>query len=243
MESLKDIISDIRVFLYGGIVTLPLTIAGTLSIIGLFTANYAIMFFLLGFLILAPLTATIFDMFLSALFEGKSFNPFKAKTGDVCKVVIPYSTKIADKTVISDISVISTNWMAMVSFFIGYIFTNGLELYNREAVDTTINITSTSASDLNTMITNRKSQAIIAMISVIIFALIVFGFRFYTGCESILGMVITSIGFIFMGHGWYKALSNVGQDRLSDLFGIANRLLPPSAINNAPIACVPVSSG
>lgn len=245
MESLKDIISDIRVFLYGGIVTLPLTIAGTLSIIGLFTANYAIMFFLLGFLILAPLTATIFDMFLSALFEGKSFNPFKAKTGDVCKVVIPYSTKIADKTVISDnnVSVISTNWMAMVSFFIGYIFTNGLELYNREAVDTTINITSTSASDLNTMITNRKSQAIIAMISVIIFALIVFGFRFYTGCESILGMVITSIGFIFMGHGWYKALSNVGQDRLSDLFGIANRLLPPSAINNAPIACVPVSSG
>lgn len=245
MESLKDIISDIRVFLYGGIVTLPLTIAGTLSIIGLFTANYAIIFFLLGFLILAPLTATIFDMFLSALFEGKSFNPFKAKTGDVCKVVIPYSTKIADKTVISDnnVSVISTNWMAMVSFFIGYIFTNGLELYNREAVDTTINITSTSASDLNTMITNRKSQAIIAMISVIIFALIVFGFRFYTGCESILGMVITSIGFIFMGHGWYKALSNVGQDRLSDLFGIANRLLPPSAINNAPIACVPVSSG
>jgi hypothetical protein len=55
-------------------------------------------------------------------------------------------------------------------------------------------------------------------------------------------MILTTIGFIFMGHGWYKALSKVGQDRLSDLFGIANRLLPPSAINNAPIACVPVPS-
>ena len=30
MESLKDIISDIRIFLYGGVLTLPLTIAGTL---------------------------------------------------------------------------------------------------------------------------------------------------------------------------------------------------------------------
>ena len=238
MESLKDIVSDIRIFLYGGILTLPLTIAGTLSILGLFTANYAIMFFLLGFLVLTPLTATIIDKVLTSLLVGKSFNPFKGKTGDICKVIIPYSTLPVASG--EDISVISTNWTAMVAFFVGYIFTNGLELYNRETIDTTINVTSSSASDLNTMVTNRKSQAIIAMISVIVFALIVFGFRFYTGCESTLGMILTTFGFIFMGHGWYKALSKVGQDRLSDLFGIANRLLPPSAINNAPIACVPV---
>ena len=238
MESLKDIVSDIRIFLYGGILTLPLTIAGTLSILGLFTANYAIMFFLLGFLVLTPLTATIIDKVLTSLLVGKSFNPFKGKTGDICKVIIPYSTLPAASG--EDISVISTNWTAMVAFFVGYIFTNGLELYNRETIDTTINVTSSSASDLNTMVTNRKSQAIIAMISVIVFALIVFGFRFYTGCESTLGMILTTFGFIFMGHGWYKALSKVGQDRLSELFGIANRLLPPSAINNAPIACVPV---
>ena len=238
MESLKDIVSDIRIFLYGGILTLPLTIAGTLSILGLFTANYAIMFFLLGFLVLTPLTATIIDKVLTSLLEGKSFNPFKGKTGDICKVIIPYSTLPVASG--EDISVISTNWTAMVAFFVGYIFTNGLELYNRETIDTTINVKSSSASDLNTMVTNRKSQAIIAMISVIVFALIVFGFRFYTGCESTLGMILTTFGFIFMGHGWYKALSKVGQDRLSDLFGIANRLLPPSAINNAPIACVPV---
>jgi hypothetical protein len=239
MDSLKDIISDIRIFLYGGVLTLPLTIAGTLSILGLFTANYAILFFLLGFLVLAPFAATVLDKLLSAFFTGKSFNPFKGKTGDICKVILPYSTL---PVVVSgeDATVISSNWVAMVAFFVGYIFTNGLELYNRESPDSTIDVTSISASDLNTMVTNRKSQAIIAMISVIVFALIVFGFRFYTGCESTLGMILTSIIFIFMGHGWYKALSTVGQDRLSDLFGIANRLLPPSAINNEPIACVPV---
>ena len=92
------------------------------------------------------------------------------------------------------------------------------------------------------MVTNRKSQAIIAMISTIVFALVVLGFRYYTGCESILGMILTSFLFVFSGHGWYKLLSKVGQDRLSDLFGIANRLLSPSAINNSPIACVPIPS-
>lgn len=239
MESLKGIISDIRVFLYGGVLSLPLTIAGTLSILGLFTANYAILFFLVGFLILTPLTASILNFALSAIFVGSSFNPFKAKTSDICKLVIPYST-LKNPVGITDESVISSPWVAMVSFFIGYIFTNALQLYSRESEDVTIKVTSTSGSDLNTMVTNRKSQAIIAMASTIIFALVVLGFRYYTGCESTLGMILTSFLFVFSGHGWYRALSNVGQDRLSDLFGIANRLLPPSAINNAPIACVPI---
>lgn len=236
MESLKDIISDIRVFMYGGILTLPLTIAGTLSILGLFTANYAILFFLLGFLVLTPLASTILNFSLSALLPSSWL---KAKSGDVCKLVIPFST-LKNPTSIEEASVASSSWVAMVAFFIGYIFTNGLELYNRESVDPVIKVTSTSAPDLNTMVTNRKSQAIIAMVSTIVFALIVLGFRYYSGCESILGMILTTATFVFFGHGWYKALSKVGQDRLSDLFGIANRLLPPSAINNAPIACVPV---
>jgi len=241
MESLKDIISDIRVFMYGGVLTLPLTIAGTLSILGLFTANYAILFFLVGFLILTPITSSLLNWALGAIFVGKSFNPFRAKTSDVCKLVIPYST-LKNPVGTSDENVVSSSWVAMISFFIGYIFTNALQLYSRESEDTTIKVTSTSASDINTMVTNRKSQAIIAMASTIVFALVVLGFRYYTGCESTLGMILTSFLFVFSGHGWYKLLSKVGQDRLSDLFGIANRLLPPSAINNAPIACVPIPS-
>ena len=235
MESLKDIVSDIRVFLYGGILTLPLTIAGTLSILGLFTANYAVLFFLLGFLILTPLAASILNFAGGALFTGKAFNPFKAKTGDVCKLVIPYSTLHAP-------AVVSSSYVSMISFFIGYIFTNALQLYQRQTEDPEITVTSTSAPDLDIKIGNRKAQAIVAMISIAVFALIVLGFRYYSGCESTTGIILTSFLFVFFGHGWYQALSKVGQDRLSDLFGIANRLLPPSAINNAPIACVPIPS-
>lgn len=236
MDSLKDIISDIRVFLYGGVQTLPLTIAGTLSILGLFTANYAILFFLLGYLVLTPIASSILNFIVAAIFGDKLF---KAKSSDICKLVIPYST-LKSPVGTEDVNVVSSSWVAMTAFFIGYVFTNALQLFNRESIDTTITVTTSSASDLNTMVTNRKSQAVIAMVSTIIFALIVLGFRFYSGCESTLGMIITIITFIFIGNGWYQALSKVGQDRLSDLFGIANRLLPPSAINNAPVACVPV---
>jgi hypothetical protein len=239
MDSLRDIVGDIRTFLYGGALTFPLTIAGTLSVLGLFTANYAILFFLVGFLILAPLSATILNFALGTLFTGKSFNPFKARTSDVCKLVMPYTT-IKSPVSSADETVISSTWVAMVAFFLGYIFTNALQLYNREVPESNITITSTSGPDVSTGTTNRKSQAIVSLVSIVVFGLIILGFRYYTGCESIAGMILTTIGFVFLGNGWYQALSKVGQDRLSDLFGIANRLLPPSAISNAPIACVPV---
>lgn len=239
MDSLKDVISDIRVFLYGGVTTLPLTIAGTLSILGLFTANYAILFFLVGFLILTPLAASVLNFALGAIFIGSSFNPFKAKTTDICKLVIPYTT-LKNPVGISDENVVSSSWVAMISFFTGYVFTNALKLYNRETDASTIKVTSTSGSDINTMIMNRKSQAILSLASIAIFALIVLGFRYYTGCESIVGMILTTVLFTFGGYGWYQLLSLTGQDRLSDIFGIANRLLPPSAIENGPIACLPI---
>lgn len=241
MESLKDIVSDIRVFLYGGILTLPLTIAGTLSIIGLFTANYAILFFLVGFLILTPIVTTMVNLLFGLIFSDKTTSPFRVKTGDICKLVIPYAT-MKNSTISAEENLVSSSWLAMVTFFTGYIFTNALQLYNREEDDSTITVTSTSGSDINTKIVTRKSQAIIAMISIVIFTITVLGFRYYTGCENILGMIITTIIFIFLGSGWYYALSGTGQDRLSDLFGIANRLLSPGALSNSPIACVPIQA-
>jgi hypothetical protein len=237
MESLKDIISDIRVFLYGGIITLPLTIAGTLSILGLFTANYAILFFLLGFLVLAPLVSFIINVIFGSIPGIGSF--FKTTTSDICKLTIPYST-LKNPVGIQTENIVSSSWVAMITFFLGYVFTNGLELYNREASDVTLNIQGSSVPDINTMVTNRKAQAIIAMISTIVFGLIAIGYRFYTGCETKSSIILTTLIFVWIGFGWYQALSKVGEDRLSDLFGIANRLLPPSAIKNAPIACVPI---
>jgi hypothetical protein len=249
MDSLKDIISDIRIFLYGGILTLPLTIAGTLTILGLFTANYAILFFLLGFLVLTPILSSLLNLGISegtiALLKAigqEGINPFRTKSADVCKVVIPFLTLNTNTMKEDTTNVAISSWLAMITFFIGYIFTNALQLYSRESPDTDITVTSTTAPDISSKIVNRKSQAIISMVSIIVFLLIVLGFRLYSGCEGKISIALTTLIFFYLGNSWYYALSGIGEDRLSDLFGIANRLLPPSAISNAPIACVPIHS-
>ena len=187
----------------------------------------------------------ILNFALGTLASATGYNPFKAKTGDVCNLVIPFTTLTPSATSsgsATEATVVSSAYASMMAFFIGYILTNGLELYNRQAEDSTLTVQTSSAGDINSKVTNRKTQALLAIISTAVVAIIIFGLRYSSGCESLLGLSLTSVVFGYMGYGWYKALSKVGQDRLSDLFGIANRLLPPSAITNAPIACVPVQA-
>jgi hypothetical protein len=76
--------------------------------------------------------------------------------------------------------------------------------------------------------------------SVLFFALLVVGFRLYSGCENIYSVILTFLAFVYAGHGWYRMLASVGEDRLSDLFGIANRLLAASATQSGTIACIPI---
>lgn len=255
-DTLKGIISDIPVFLYGGLRSLPLALGGTMLILGLFTSNYAILFFLLGFLIVAPSATWIVNRiipilcnglwFIAYYISGKSISEpggwtemsyFKIPVGDICKLVIPYPTT---NNRVEEV-VISSEWMAMVSFFIGYIICNALQLYNIDMLNSA-SINSANASDTEVKVKKRKGQAMIALISIIIFALIVLGFRLNQGCEKWIGALLTAAGFGTAGYYWYNLLSKVGQGRLSDIFGIANRLLAPSAIKNGPIACVPIPS-
>jgi hypothetical protein len=239
MDSLKNIVSDIRIFLYGGIQKLPLTIAGTLLLIGLFTANYAILFFLLGFLVLAPFLTLVLNPTLGALILYLFPSAFRVKTSDVCKIVVPF-LRVGNSNTQKEEDIVFSVWSAMIFFSIGYLFTNGLELYGRESVDVGLKVDTSMASDIQRKTNARKSQAIISMASILLFGLVIFGYRFYSGCENMFGLLLTAGVFGYVGYNWYKLLASVGQDRLSDLFGIANRLLPPSAIQNKPIACLPI---
>ena len=257
-DTLRGIISDLHVFLYGGLRSLPFTLGGTMLILGLFTSNYAILFFLIGFLIAAPLATWVVNRFIPltwnagwyiayyiSLMFGKGIQQpgewlemsyFKTQLGDVCKLVIPYLATNDGAEV-----VISSEWMAMVSFFIGYVICNALQLYNTD-MSNSASINSANAADTEMKVKKRKGQAMVALISIILFALIVLYFRMTEGCERAIGILLTTAGFGTAGYYWYDLLSMVGQGRLSDIFGIANRLLAPSAIKNGPIACVPIPS-
>lgn len=236
MESLKDIISDIRVFLYGGMRTLPLTLAGTLLILGLMTANYAILFFLVGFLLLVPAVSIVID--LLAKFIGLD-KYFRTTQTDTCRLVIPFITSSTNSISSDTSTTFSSLWVSLMSFFFGYILSNGFALYSRPAMNNEISL---QQQQEPSGVTKRTSQALISIITTVLFFLLVIGYRLYTGCETKMGTVISILIFGLLGRGWYNALSSVGQDRLSDLFGIANRLLPQSAIANGPIACIPIKT-
>jgi hypothetical protein len=97
---------------------------------------------------------------------------------------------------------------------------------------------------------NRMSQASTTIgIIILLFGLIV-AYRYPSTCEPFIKhewwlggifILLLSAFYIGGGVGWYHLLSLVGEDRLSDLFGIANRLLPPGAFQTGPMACLPVA--
>lgn len=233
MDTLKDVVSDIRIFLYGGMTTLPLTIAGTMLILGLFTANYAMMFFLLGYLFFSPLAAVILNLLLPP-------NTLLPDIPSRCRLDYYHNQKTSDPaTSASSGGYVTTTWMSMVSFFLGYMVNNASQLFSRKSPDESLLVTSDGAT-INKKILNRQSQALMSLIAIVAFTVIVVYFRYSTGCDSLLGIISTLALSGTAGFAWYYTLSLIGQDRLSDLFGIANRLLPPSAIQDQPVACIPV---
>ena len=260
-DTLNAKIADFQVFLYGGLRSLPFSLGGTMLLLGLFTSNYAILFFLIGLLIIAPLGAWVVNHMIPIILNSlkylwylilliakgeeyaKTSKPtsfldlpfFKTRMSDICKLIIPFVSTSSNE----EETVISSGWMAMTSFFIGYVICNALQLYTNDIAGTAT-LNQTNAPDTEMKINKRKSQAMFALVSISIFALIAIAFRFYTGCENGVGIILTAVGFGTLGYYWYQLLSQVGQGRLSDIFGIVNRLLVPSAIQNGPIACVPI---
>lgn len=235
MDSLKGILSDLRVFLYTGIQTLPLTLSGTMLLLGLFTANYAMLFFLAGFLVFVPLVNHVLNMGLIALLPDAPY--LKVRTGDVCSLVTPLGGPSqggeSDKHVMSQ-------WMAMVSFFFGYMFHNSVKLMMREPEPTgSVEVSEKEVKEQSAKASYRKTQALVSLLSLIVVSIVIFILRYRTGCESIVGFIVALLGYGTAGYFWYYALSSVGQDRLSDLFGMANRLLAPGAIASGPVVCMP----
>ena len=227
MDSLRGIISDLHVFLYGGIRSLPITLAGTMVILGLFTANYAMMFFLVGFMIVTPSLAAVLNAIIDVVALKYSIDWFKTKTSDVCNVVIPYST-LDKPSKVEDVNILCSTTYAMICFFLGYILTNAVELYRR----------GTDPKADKTKVSARKSHAVLSIMSILVFTIVVIVFRITSKCESTAGLVIGVPLFGALGYGWYTMLSKSNEGRLADLFGISNRILPASATKlDGPVAC------
>lgn len=235
--SFNNLFSDIRTFLYGGLNTLPLTLAGTFLLIGLMTANYAFLFFLVGFLVLVPVSQVVINNLLGLALEyfNVPSSIFKIYEHDFCNLVLPVQLfdslsqpKGAHKNLVS---VVPGLYTSMIVFFFAYLMTNAISIYNREAGE----------AANNSKVNHRKNQMLTSAIIIGIFAVLYLISRFmFAGCDTLLGLIVALLIYIPLGFGWYKALASAGQDKLSDLFGIANRLLNVNATANQPVGCIPI---
>lgn len=235
--NLFTIASDLKYFLISGYQALPFVIGGTFTVLGLYTAQYAMLFFLLGYLILTPLLAIVYNFLASVIIPSewthKTAPWLISSDSDICNMLsIPQDSegKPPLKTVISP-------WLAMVAFFLGYMGTNAVSIlqkpveYPLKADEAT-----KKATDQKTML--RRSQTMVGLIVTVLLGVFILLMRVaYTECDSIFGGIL-SLSFVFVGFAWYYILSVVGNDRLSDIYGIANRLMTSSALGDAPYACL-----
>ena len=239
MDSLKDILTDIKILFTNGLQLFPLSIASTMLFIGLFTANYAMLFFLVGFLIVSPATAALLNKLVDFICKAMNLtSPFIVKDTNICRVAIPFTT-LANKTPSVPETVVISEWMGMTLFFFGYMIMNGFQFIYKDPSD---------GSDKSKIIT-RKTQAGLSIAAAILLLGFIMYMRYNSGCESFMNeginwlsriiIIVVAVCFLGMGIGWYYALSSVGEDRLSDLFGMANRMLLPKVFGDKPMACLP----
>lgn len=246
-DTLRNIIEDIKYFIKDGVMTLPISIAATMLVIGLFTSHYAMLFFLVGYLFATPLLAFLLNNTI-----GHTSDIFKITPIGICNVSNPFES-LTTPSPEGERSVFS-EWLAMVCFFFGYIGMNGYQLYIK-ASNIPASTNKKTAAEINAKIATRKTQAMMSFGSIVVVFFAVLAYRLGSGCESFmapstsawLAYIIITVGIALFGVGgasWYYLLSLVGEDRLSDVFGIANRLLDPGAFPGSygqkPVACIPV---
>lgn len=238
--SLATLVADIRAFIYNGITVLPLTVIGTSLILSLMTANYALLFMLFSMIFIVPLVLfggnLVLDL-LQVTIGAPSSRLWGASSSDLCDLIPPFPIPHRASSQMS--LTFGSYWLAMMSFFFGYVISNAVALLRKEtqepvnADDVTKNMVASGAM-------NRKTQAITAIIATGILAIIVIIMRIMnTSCEPYILSPIMAVAFASFGSSIYAFLALRGEDRLSDIFGIANRLLSPDAMNNKPYACLP----
>jgi hypothetical protein len=230
-SAVGDLICSTRNLLAQGFRGLPVLLGGAILFMGLTQGNLNLLFFFIGMFVVTPLAAIILNGLLEFIFVKVSIPPalwsVDAATAEACNL---FTVKF--DAMPSAMNVVPSFWMSMMSFFMFYLFLNAKKLYEFQETS--------KAPKMAVMA--RKSQSMIAMIVVCVFALVVTILRYGTSCETGLGVLVSLLMGGFLASGWYKFMRSCGLGRLDDLFGISNRLLPLQSYEEAdPTVCVPIA--
>ena len=135
-----------------------------------------------------------------------------------------------------------SNWLIHICFFIGFIISNSIALYNepvptlRPTTDSKLNETRQEA--LNQRVSNRKMiTMMICLMAITLFCVLVFTRRFLTNCEDGFWLSYFPILFVLItGGAWFSFLKKTCGIRPADVLGIVQGMISPELIDN-PIIC------
>jgi hypothetical protein len=219
---MSSLASTIRGFLERSFLSLPILIFGWALFVGSTTGNIGLLVLSLGHATVAPLATWILHTLAS--FLPASMQPYmQVPASSTCNIL---SGGFVDEG--STVYSIPSYWLAHIAFFFGFLLSNAAEILNMPAAEN-------APAD---KVERRKSQAQLVLgLSVALFILFVGVRVFKVGCETIPGVVLGIPIFYSIGYGWYK-LARECSARDSDVFGIVQGILPPSASDPPPMTCV-----
>ncbi len=200
--------------------SLPLMLIAFLAFMSLALGNVGMIILLLGHLFVVPVAVTILH-FLSYIIP-EPFRTVAAK--DICNFIPSFPSSSLN------INVTPSYWMAHFLFFMGYFLQNAQTLIQKSA----------ESGAPKERVNLRKSQGMTAMVVGIVVTLAIIFARYkLTGCEnsSFIGILVAAVTMVPLGVGWYMMAVTAGA-RDGDIFGIAGRIMPLSALAPPPMTCL-----
>lgn len=213
--------------------SLPVILSSAIFVLGLAQGNLNFLFFFVGLGIAAPLAAMGGNLLWELVFSNTPdwltvpLSLWKVERGSAqaCSMYL-----VSGDSVPVTVNMVPSMWMTMMAFFFVYLFINGLKLYEKQEV----------SNAPKGAVTARKSQAALSMAVIVGLATVFTFMRYATGCETGLGVLLSSLLGGWLAVGWYKFMRACGLGRLDDIFGISNRILPMQSMEEqAPTVCVP----
>ena len=138
-------------------------------------------------------------------------------------------------------NVFPSYWMAHISFFFGYIFSNAVSMYTKKPDLSVIQGASSQKAKaiLDAKIVARTEKAFVLIISTISIYVFITVLRYAaTGVETVYGIIMAFFVFFWIGYGWYAVAEYSSSATNSDIFGISMQMMSPQSAQNKPMACI-----
>ncbi len=212
------VVESLRQGVLYAFMSLPLMLITFLGFMSLALGNVGMIILFLGHVIIVPLVVNILHLVSFIFPESAKY----VAARDICNFLPTFPTTA------SSVNVFPSYWTAHFLFFMGYFLQNAQSLITKSA----------ESGAPKERVELRQSQGRTALVVGIVVTLAILFARYkLTGCETMLGMAISALVLVPIGVGWYMMATLAGA-RDGDIFGIAGRIMPLSALAPPPMTCV-----